>query len=149
MKNPILLFAFFLLSINVSAQKTIIKTDNAPTPIAPYSQAVEANGLIFVAGQIGLEPTTRQLVTGGFEAEVTQTMNNVRAILVAAGLNMSDIVNTTIYLKDINNFQKVNEIYGKYFTGNFPARTTVGVANLPGGASIEITVVATRPPRRK
>ena len=131
------------------AQKRIISTPNAPVPIAPYSQAVEASGLVFVAGQIGLDPATRQLVTGGIEAETTRTLANIKAILAATNLTMDDIVNTTIYLKDLTYFQKVNELYGAYFTGNFPARTTVGVANLPGGASIEIAVVATQRPRRK
>ena len=143
---PIVFFSCFSLTF---AQKRIISTPNAPVPIAPYSQAVEANGMLFVAGQIGLDPATRQLVAGGFEAETTRSLENIKAILAAAQLQMSDIVNTTIYLKDISNFQKVNEIYGNYFTGNFPARTTVGVANLPGGASVEIAVIAVRSPRRK
>lgn len=149
MKPFVLVFALFLSSLSIFAQKKIIKTDQAPVPIAPYSQAVEANGLIFVAGQIGLNPQTRQLVSGGFEAEATQVMENIKAILLAAGLTMDDIVNTTIYLKDVSYFQKINDIYGKYFNGNFPARTTVGVNNLPGGASVEIAVVALRGPKRK
>lgn len=149
MKTLTLIFALFLSSLSIFAQKKIIKTDQAPVPIAPYSQAVEANGLIFVAGQIGLNPQTRQLVSGGFEAEATQVMENIKAILLAAGLTMDDIVNTTIYLKDVAYFQKINDIYGKYFNGNFPARTTVGVNNLPGGASVEIAVVALRGPKRK
>lgn len=149
MKTLTLIFALFLSSLSIFAQKKIIKTDQAPVPIAPYSQAVEANGLIFVAGQIGLNPQTRQLVPGGFEAEATQVMENIKAILLAAGLTMDDIVNTTIYLKDVAYFQKINDIYGKYFNGNFPARTTVGVNNLPGGASVEIAVVALRGPKRK
>ncbi|MCA0230698.1 MAG: RidA family protein [Bacteroidetes bacterium] len=149
MKPFVLIFALFLSSLSIFAQKKIIKTDQAPVPIAPYSQAVEANGLIFVAGQIGLNPQTRQLVSGGFEAEATQVMENIKAILLAAGLTMDDIVNTTIYLKDVSYFQKINDIYGKYFNGNFPARTTVGVNNLPGGASVEIAVVALRGQKRK
>jgi len=142
-------FAFLLVSGLSFAQKKIISTPNAPVPIAPYSQAVEANGLVFLAGQIGLDPATRQLVAGGFEPETTRTLENIKAILAAAGLTMSDIVNTTIYLKDLTNFQKVNDLYGTYFTGNFPARTTVGVVGLPAGASIEIAVVAVRGTRRK
>ncbi|MFN8347627.1 MAG: Rid family detoxifying hydrolase [Spirosomataceae bacterium] len=149
MKSYFLVFALFLGSLFASAQKKIIKTDQAPVPIAPYSQAVEANGFIFVAGQIGLNPQTRQLVPRGIEAEAGQIMENIKAILLAANLTMNDIVNTTIYLKDIAAFQKVNDIYGKYFNGNFPARTTVGINNLPGGASIEIAVTAMRGPKRK
>ena len=137
MKTYILIFALFLSALSASAQKKIIKTEQAPVPIAPYSQGVEANGLIFVAGQIGLNPKTRQLVTGGFEAEATQVMENIKAILLASGLSMDDIVNTTIYLKDVAYFQKINDIYAKYFNGDFPARTTVGINNLPGGASVE------------
>ncbi|MEI7585999.1 RidA family protein [Runella sp.] len=149
MKSFCLVLALFVSTLTVVAQKKIIKTDQAPAPIGPYSQAVEANGLIFVAGQLGLNPQTRQLVSGGFEAETTQIMENIKAILLAGNLSMSDIVNTTIYLKDVANFPKVNEIYGSYFTGNFPARTTVGSNNLPAGASIEIAVVALRGPKRK
>jgi 2-iminobutanoate/2-iminopropanoate deaminase len=131
--------------VSGQAQKEVIKTDKAPVPIAPYSQAIKANGFLFVAGQIGLQPSNRQLVAGGIEAETVQIMANIQAILQAAGLQMSDIVNTTIYLKDIGNFGKVNEIYGRYFARDFPARTTVGVADLPGGAQIEIAVVAVFP----
>ena len=149
MKSTTLLFALFITTLATFAQKKIIKTDQAPVPIAPYSQAVEANGLVFVAGQIGLNPQSRQLVTGGFEEEATQIMENIKAILRAANLSMDDIVNTTIYIKDLTSFPKVNEIYGSYFTGNFPARTTVGSNNLPAGASIEIAVVALRGPKRK
>ncbi|MEZ4901883.1 MAG: Rid family hydrolase [Spirosomataceae bacterium] len=89
------------------------------------------------------------MVAGGFEEEATQIMENIKAILRAANLNMDDIVNTTIYLKDIAQFAKINDIYGKYFNGNFPARTTVGINNLPGGASLEIAVIAIRSPKRK
>jgi 2-iminobutanoate/2-iminopropanoate deaminase len=149
MKTVTFALVFSFLSLLCLAQKRIIKTDDAPVPIAPYSQAVEANGLIFVAGQVGLNPKNRQLVSGGFEAEAVQIMENIKAILRAANLTMDDIVNTTIYLKDINNFQKINDIYGKYFNGNFPARTTVGVANLPANASVEIAVIALRGPKRK
>ncbi len=139
---------FLLLSASglVFAQKPqgrqIIKTDKAPVPTAPYSQGVKANGFLFVAGQVGLNPQTRQLVTSGFEQEATQVMENIKGILEAAGLGFSDVINTTIYLKDVGNFAKVNEIYGRYFTGDYPARTTVGVASLPGNANIEIAVVA-------
>lgn len=149
MKSFFLVLSLFVSALTVVAQKKIIKTDQAPAPIGPYSQAVEANGLIFVAGQLGLNPQTRQLVSGGVEAETTQIMENIKAILQAGNLSMSDIVNTTIYLKDLTSFPKVNEIYGSYFTGNFPARTTVGSNNLPAGASIEIAVVALRGPKRK
>jgi 2-iminobutanoate/2-iminopropanoate deaminase len=135
-------FCFVFAVSTAFCQKRIIRTDAAPIPIAPYSQGVVANGFLFVAGQVGLDPATRQLVPGGFEAETVRVMENIKAVLQAAGLDFSHVVNTTIYLKDISNFAKVNEIYGRHFTGDFPARTTVGVANLPGGASVEIAVVA-------
>jgi 2-iminobutanoate/2-iminopropanoate deaminase len=147
MKITTLLF-LSIVSISAFAQKRIIKTERAPQPIAPYSQAVEANGLIFVAGQVGLDPRNRQLVTSSFEAETTQVMENIKAILEAANLTMDDIINTTIYIKDIANFQKVNDLYGKYFKGDYPARTTIGVANLPASANIEIAVVAARPSKK-
>lgn len=137
------LFALLLSATLVFSQKKeIIKTDKAPVPIAPYSQAVKANGFVFVAGQIGLEPISRKLIEGGIEKETPQIMENIKAILAEAGLELKHIVNTTIYMKDLSNFEVVNKIYGSYFTGEFPARTTVGVANLPGGANIEIAVVA-------
>ena len=142
---------FFTTNIVFAQHKEIVKTDKAPVPIAPYSQAVKSNGFLFLSGQIGLDPTTRKLVDGGFEAETVRIMENIKAVLEAADAKLSDIVNTTIYIKDMNNFAKVNEIYGKYFTGDFPARTTIGVDNLPGGASIEIAVIAAiaHKPRRK
>jgi 2-iminobutanoate/2-iminopropanoate deaminase len=122
--------------------KTIVNTEQAPQPIGPYSQGVIANGFLFVAGQVGADPRTRQLVSGGLEAEATQVMENIGAILKAAHLDFGQVVKTTIYLKDISQFARVNELYGKYFTSGPPARETVQVANLPGNASIEISVVA-------
>lgn len=126
------------------AQKKIHHSETAPAPIGPYSQAVEANGLVFVAGQIGMHPNTKKLVSGGVEAEVPQIMENILAILKAAKLDYTDIVNTTIYVKDLSDFQRINTLYGKYFHKNYPARTTVGVADLPAGASVEITIIAAR-----
>ena len=137
------LLGLLLIANSVFAQKKeIIKTDKAPVPIAPYSQAVKANGFVYVAGQIGLEPVSRKLVEGGIEKETPQIMENIKAILAEAGLELKHIVNTTIYMKDLSNFEVVNKIYGSYFAGEYPARATVGVANLPGGANIEIAVVA-------
>jgi 2-iminobutanoate/2-iminopropanoate deaminase len=150
MKTLILLTTLLLLTIKSFAQnKEIIKTDKAPVPIGPYSQGIKANGFLFVSGQIGLNPSTRKLVEGGMEAETVQIMENIRAVLSAGGARMEDIVSTTIYLKNIEDFQKMNEIYGKYFSGNFPTRSTVGVSSLAGGANIEITVTALLPPRKK
>lgn len=149
MKKNIFTLFFLFSTVFCIAQKKVIQTDQAPAPIGSYSQAVEANGMVFVAGQIGLNPQTRQLVAGGVEAEAAQIMDNIKAILKAANLSLADIVNTTIYVKDLAHFSKINEIYGKYFEGNFPARATIGVDNLPGGAALEIAVVAVRGPRKK
>jgi 2-iminobutanoate/2-iminopropanoate deaminase len=143
---------FFLLTfsfISFAQNKEIIKTDKAPVPIAPYSQGIKANGFLFVSGQIGLNPSTRKLAEGGVEAEATQIMENIKAILMAGGAKMEDIVSVVVYLKNIDDFQKMNEIYGKYFTENFPTRSTVGVSGLAAGANIEITVTALLPMRKK
>jgi len=149
--KAIALFMILLLStlFSFAQSKGIIKTDKAPVPIAPYSQGIKANGFLFVSGQIGLIPSTRKLVEGGLEAETTQIMENIRAVLTAGGARIEDIVSTTIYLKNIDDFQKMNEIYGRYFTGNFPTRSTVGVSSLASGANIEITVIALLPPNKK
>lgn len=147
--NLLLLFLLIFSFASFAQNKEIIKTDKAPVPIGPYSQGIKANGFLFVSGQIGLNPSTRKLVEGGLEAEATQIMENIRAILSAAGARMEDIVSTTVYLKNIEDFQKMNEIYGKYFTGNFPTRSTVGVSSLAGGANIEITVTALLPSKKK
>ena len=149
--KTIVIFTILLLStlFSFAQSKEIIKTDKAPVPIAPYSQGIKANGFLFVSGQIGLNPITRKLVEGGMQAEAVQIMENIRAILKAGGAGMEDVVSTTIYLKNIDDFQKMNEIYGKYFTGNFPTRSTVGVSSLAGGASIEITVTALLPSNNK
>lgn len=134
-----------LSGITANAQtKEILRTDDAPQPIGPYSQGVVINGTIYVAGQVGRNPTTRELVSGGTAAECKQIMENIRAILKETGADMKDIVNTTIYLTDVNDFAEVNDVYGYYFVNNFPARTTVGVAALPGGSHIEISVIAVK-----
>jgi 2-iminobutanoate/2-iminopropanoate deaminase len=122
--------------------KTIINTTNAPAPIGPYSQSVAANGFLFVSGQIALNPATGELVTSDVEAEARQVMANLQAILTEAGIDFSSVVKTTIFLKDMNDFARVNEVYGSYFTSNFPARETVQVAALPKNVNVEISVIA-------
>jgi 2-iminobutanoate/2-iminopropanoate deaminase len=150
MKNILLTITVLFTTFGLFAQnKEIIKTDKAPVPIAPYSQGIKANGFLFVSGQIGLNPSNRKLVEGGVETETTQIMENIRAVLSAGGARMEDIISTTIYLKNMDDFQKMNVIYGTYFTGNFPTRSTVGVLSLAGGANIEITITALLPPKRK
>lgn len=125
--------------------KTIINTNNAPAPIGPYSQAVAANGLLFVSGQIPMNPATGEIVTTGITDEALQVMENLKAILTEAGTGFDQIIKTTIFLTDMGTFAQVNEVYGKYFTANFPARETVQVAGLPKGVNVEISVIALKP----
>ena len=120
----------------------VVQTDKAAAPIGPYSQAIRANGFIFVAGEKGIDPATNQMVPGGVAAETRQTLENVKNILEAAGSSIAKSVATVVYLTDINSFAEMNEIYAEYFTVNPPGRTTVGVSALPAGAKVEITVTA-------
>lgn len=120
----------------------VIQTDKAAAPIGPYSQAIRANGFIFVAGEKGIDPATNAIVQGGIAAETRQTLENIRNILDEAGSSISRVVATTVYLTDINAFGEMNAVYAEYFTSNPPGRTTVGVSSLPAGARVEITVTA-------
>jgi 2-iminobutanoate/2-iminopropanoate deaminase len=124
--------------------KTLVSTDEAPSAIGPYSQAIATPDLVFLSGQIGLDPATGQLVTGGTEAETERLLVNLGAVLAAAGLTFDHIVRTTIYLVDLADFARVNEIYGRRFSAPYPARATVGVAALPRGARVEIDAIAVR-----
>jgi 2-iminobutanoate/2-iminopropanoate deaminase len=121
---------------------TIINTPNAPAPIGPYNQAVFAGNLLFVSGQIALDAQTGELVMTDLATETNKVMTNIKAILQAVGLDFSHIVKTSIFLKDMGDFAQVNEIYGSYFTGNFPARETIQVAALPKNVNVEISVTA-------
>ncbi len=122
--------------------KEVIETTAAPAPIGPYSQAIIMGKMIFVSGQIAIDPITGSLIKGDIKTESNQVMENIKAILVSAGADFSHVVKTTIYLADINQFSAVNEVYGFYFSGNFPARETVQVSALPLKANIEISVIA-------
>jgi 2-iminobutanoate/2-iminopropanoate deaminase len=122
--------------------KKIIHSSNAPAPIGPYSQAVQAGNFLYVSGQIAINPSDGSLVTVNILKEATQVMENISAILKEAGYDFKDIVKTTIFLTDMNNFQSVNEVYGNYFQNNFPARETVQVSALPKGVNVEISVTA-------
>ena len=123
--------------------KKIVNTTKAPAPIGPYSQAVIANNTLYVSGQIPLNPTTGDLSNADIAAETKQVMENLKAILTEAGVSFENIVKTTIFLTDMNNFGTVNTIYGSYFTANFPARETVQVSRLPKDVNVEISVIAT------
>lgn len=123
--------------------KKIIETSNAPAPIGPYSQAVQVGNLLYVSGQIAIVPSTGELILTSIEDETHQVMKNIGAILTAANSDYSKIIKTSIFLKDMNDFAKVNSVYGGYFTADFPARETVQVAALPKFVNVEITVIAT------
>ncbi|HEY1006759.1 MAG TPA: RidA family protein [Sphingobacteriaceae bacterium] len=124
--------------------KKIIHSASAPQPIGPYSQAVQAGNMLFLSGQIAIDPATGELNTGTLESETRQVMENIRAVLNEAGYDFTDVVKTTIFLTDMGNFQAVNEIYGTYFQGNFPARETVAAAGLPKNVNVEISVTAVK-----
>jgi 2-iminobutanoate/2-iminopropanoate deaminase len=122
--------------------KEIIYTKDAPQPIGPYSQAVKINKKLFVSGQIAIDPSTGNLKLDNVHEETTQIMKNIGAILIAAGMDYTNIVKTTIFLTNMNNFSSVNEVYGSFFKSDFPARETVQVARLPKDVNIEISVIA-------
>ena len=122
--------------------KKIVKTEEAPSAIGPYSQAVVARGMLFSSGQIGINPKTSQLVEGGIEAQTTQVLENIKAILKAAGCTVDDVVKSTIFLKNMGDFSKVNSIYATAFSSDFPSRSCVAVASLPKDALIEIELIA-------
>jgi 2-iminobutanoate/2-iminopropanoate deaminase len=119
-----------------------ITTDKAPKVIGPYSQAVLANGLIFLSGQIAIDPTTNQFVGGSIEEQTKQTLANLSAVLQSVGSNLNKALKTTIFLKDLADFEVMNKIYGEYFPDNKPARSTIQIARLPKDALIEIEMIA-------
>ena len=124
--------------------KTVVYSDKAPEPIGPYSQAIQAGNLLFVSGQIAIEKSSGKLITSDVEAETTQVMANLDEILKSAGISFSNVVKTTIFLKDMGAFPRVNEIYGKYFKDAPPARETVEVSALPKGVNVEISCIAVK-----
>jgi len=126
--------------------KTILSSPDAPQAIGPYSQAVRAGQLLFASGQIPLDPASGSIVEGDVTAQTRRVMENLRAVLKAGGLSLADVVRTTIYLIDLNDFTKVNDAYGSYFEKPYPARATVQVARLPRDARVEIDAIAAYPP---
>lgn len=122
--------------------KQIINTEKAPAPIGPYNQSVKAGGLLFISGQIPTEPLSGELVKGDIKTEAHQCMKNLDAILSEAKLTFEHVVKTTIFLSDMSLFAEVNEVYGSYFKGDFPARETIAVKGLPRGVNIEISMIA-------
>lgn len=123
--------------------KEIISTDKAPGAIGPYSQAVKAGGMIFLSGQIPIDPATGQFVSDDVAEQTEQVFKNLQAVLEAAGSSLANVVKTSVFLADMNDFAVMNEVYGKYFTSDYPARATVQAAGLPKGAKVEIDCIAT------
>jgi 2-iminobutanoate/2-iminopropanoate deaminase len=126
-------------------KKQIITTDQAPKAIGPYSAAVSTGHLVFTAGQLCIDPVTGKMVEGGIQAQTRQALTNLKAILEAAGSGLENVIKTTVFLKDIGEFALMNEVYGSFFTENFPARSAFQVGALPLGASVEIEAVALLP----
>ena len=122
--------------------KKVIATTNAPAAIGPYSQAIAANGFLFVSGQIPIDPATGEFVPGGIQEQTRRSLENGKAILTEAGLTLDNVIKTTVFLSDIQNFAAMNEIYAQYFSADCPARSAVQVANLPKGALVEIEMIA-------
>jgi|TARA_Y100000310_G_scaffold328369_1_gene396400 2-iminobutanoate/2-iminopropanoate deaminase len=123
-------------------EKQIIKTDQAPAAIGPYSQGVRIGDFLFTSGQIALDPATGEMCSGEIEQETEQTLQNIEAILKAGGLSLGHVVKTTVYLADLNHFVRMNQVYEQFFSSNKPARACVQVAALPKGAKVEIDAVA-------
>jgi 2-iminobutanoate/2-iminopropanoate deaminase len=126
----------------MSFTREAVSTPNAPKAIGPYSQAVKANGFLFVSGQVAFDPATGNIMTGSIEQQTEQVLKNLSAILLAAGSNWEKVVKTTVFLKDMSEFGRMNDVYGKFCKGAPPARSTVEVARLPRDVSVEIDVIA-------
>jgi 2-iminobutanoate/2-iminopropanoate deaminase len=124
--------------------KKIINTINAPKSVGPYSQAVEANGMLFISGQIPIDPEIGRIIDGGIKEQTEQVMKNIGAILKAAGYTYADVVKSTCLLNDMDNFGAMNEVYARYYTENSPARAAYGVVRLPLGALVEIETIAVK-----
>ena len=124
------------------AMREVIATDRGPRAIGPYSQAIRANGFLFLSGQIPLDPATQQVIEGDIQEQTDRVLKNIQGILEASGTSLAEVVKTTVFLKNMGEFGAMNEVYGRYFTNNPPARSTVEVARLPKDVSVEIEVIA-------
>jgi 2-iminobutanoate/2-iminopropanoate deaminase len=122
--------------------KETVTTARGPKPIGPYSQAIKANGFLYLSGQVALDPSSGEMTGGDIRQQTERTMENIKGILEAAGANLHHVVKTTVFLKDMNEFAAMNEVYGRYFTSAPPARSTVQVARLPKDALVEIEIIA-------
>ena len=124
--------------------KKIIITNSAPAPIGPYNQAIETGNMLFISGQVCIDPVTNQLKNKDLQEETHQVMHNLKAILEKAGMDFENVVKTTIFITDMNRFSEMNEVYAKYFSNNFPARETVQVSALPKFVNVEISMIAVK-----
>jgi len=122
--------------------RNVITAQNAPKAIGPYSVAIETDGFLFCSGQIGIDPATGELVSSDLEAQTRQVLTNLKNVLEAAGLSLTQVVKTTVFLRDMTDFPKMNAIYAEYFPANPPARSTIAVAGLPKGGAVEIEAIA-------
>ena len=127
----------------VGLEREVIRTDRAPVPVGPYSQAIRVDNSVFTAGQIGLDPATGKLVDGGIQPQTRQVLQNLSAVLEAAGTSLEHVVKTTVFLSDLDDFGEMNEVYAEFFAGHPPARSAIQAARLPLDALIEIEAVAT------
>lgn len=146
MKTIVFFLLLTVLSINLFAQNKIrvVKTYDAPEAIGPYSQAIESNGFLFLSGQIAIDPSTNQIVGSNIESQTRQIFKNIKAVLKAAGTKMNNVVKCTVFMTDLNDFNKMNKLYEEEFEGHKPARSTVQVARLPKDVLIEIECVAVK-----
>ncbi len=124
--------------------KKVISTSNAPAAIGPYSQAIQAGNILFMSGQLGIDPSTGEFVTGGVKEQTVQAFKNIHAILSESGYNINDVVKTTVFLSDMGDFGTMNEVYASQFTGTFPARSAIAVKTLPKNGLVEIEVIAVK-----
>ena len=129
---------------NLDMKPQVIATEGAPKAIGPYSQAIKTGPMLFLAGQIPIDPKTNQVLVGTIEEETTLVLNNLKAVLEANGMSMANIVSTTVYMKDLNDFPKMNTVYGTYFQTSPPARATVQIARLPRDVKVEIAAIAVK-----
>jgi len=150
-KNPALfsaaaLAAALLAAPLAQAQNRVVASPDAPEAIGPYSQAIRAGNVLYLSGQIPIDPKTKKLMNeASIEDQTRLVLDNLKAVLAADGLTLADVVSTTVYMKDLNDFGKMNAVYGSYFTSNPPARATVQVARLPRDVAVEIGAIAVRP----
>ena len=142
MSKFLYVFMLFVFLSSCKTNRTVVLSELAPKPIGPYSQAVLVSNTLYISGQIGINPETGQLDSTGIEGECRQALNNMGSILKAAGMNFGNVVKVSIFIKKMSDFEKVNKIYKEFFNEPFPARETIGVAELPKNALIEISAVA-------